>query len=207
MTSSEALITSANIREYFHQCVVQAVHNQHVAAEEHTVCYVVNLLTEFARTERLLDRTSEGADLKPLAFLYGEAVSAVNPEIRNRALKRLGDLALFIAGMFPDSLNRKLVDVDYYIAMGGNAYGHLSDVMRGSVVTRSYGSVFEELARKFAAFVDVLGEVSEQSQHTTDAGVLRVYEIWLRTRSPRAARKLASLGIHPSEGAVSRAHH
>jgi len=40
-------------------------------------------------------------------------------------MQRLGDTALFIAGVFADSLNRKLVDVDYYVAMGGTAYAQV----------------------------------------------------------------------------------
>lgn len=205
-TPSE-IIRTANIREHFQQSVQSALHNQQVDAEQETVVYIVNLLTEFSRAEYLFDRTEHGVDLKPLAFLYGEAVEAGRAELRNRALKRLGDLALFIAGMYADSLNRKTVDVDYYIAMGGNAYGYLSDVMRGTLVARAYGPIFEELARKFTDFVDVLGEVSEQARTSSDADILRTYEVWLRTGSKRAARRLATLGIQPSEYASSRLSH
>ena len=50
------------------------------------------------------------------------------PSERNRALQRLGDVSLFIAGFFAGSFARKLVDIDYHIAMGGRAYGSLADL-------------------------------------------------------------------------------
>ncbi|MCP5144347.1 MAG: hypothetical protein H6978_05950 [Gammaproteobacteria bacterium] len=190
------LILSTNVREHFQHSVTAAMSRQQVAAEDVTINYLVNLLTEFAHTDRLFESTDDGVDLKPLAFLYGEALEADHPEVRNRALKRLGDIALFIAGVFAESLSRKLVDVDYYVAMGGNAYSYLSDVMRGSPFAISRSVVFEELAEKFVDFVDVVGEAGSASQPTSAADTLRLYEIWLATGSKRASRRLAELGIH-----------
>ncbi len=201
------LITSTNIREYFQESVVSALDNQHIEAETGTICYIVNLLTEFSRTECFIDHAEGRIGLKPLAFLYGEAVEASGSEQRNRAYRRLGDIALFIAGVFADSLNRKLVDVDYYVAMGGNAYSHLSDGLRGSMSARMHGAVYEELAVKFVDFVDVLGEVSEQTHLESDTDVLRLYEVWVRTGSTRAARKLSEIGIQPAENNVSHTQH
>ena len=37
------------------------------------------------------------------------------------SLKQIGDVSLFISGFFSDSLRRKLVDVDYYVSIGGGA--------------------------------------------------------------------------------------
>ena len=45
---------------------------------------------------------------------------------RERGLQRLGDVSLFVAGFFAHSFARKLIDIDYHIAMGGQAYGTLA---------------------------------------------------------------------------------
>jgi hypothetical protein len=145
--------------------------------------------------------------LRPLALLYGEALEAPSHEERNQALKRLGDVALFISGVFADSLNRKLVDVDYYIAMGGKAYSYLSDSSRNTLRWQVLSEVFEELASKFAVFVDILGEVSENAHFNRDVDVMRLYEVWLRTGSKRAGRRLQRLGIQPLHASVSRRQH
>lgn len=192
------LITHANINEFFQETVHTALSNQNIRAADHTIHYLVNLLTGFVRAEALYDRTPDGVMIRPLAMVYGDALEAATAAERNLALRRLGDVALFIAGLFADSLNRKVVDVDYYIAMGGNAYGHLSEVMRGSQQGRVFCEVFEELSARFTEFVDVLADVSDRARLGGDQELMRSYELWLRTGSRRAARRLRAAGIEPT---------
>jgi hypothetical protein len=108
-----------NLREFFRDSLHQALRNQDVEVEEHTEHYVVNLLTMFARSEALFERTSEGVQLRPLALMLADAVEASSADQRERVLQRLGDVSLFTAGFFAQGFARRLVDVDYHIAMGG----------------------------------------------------------------------------------------
>lgn len=193
----ERLITNTSIKEFFHDSVNQAISNQHIEVSAETVFYLVNLLTVYSRSEHLFDKTENGIDLKPLALIYADAVNQSNTLERARLLQRLGDTALFIAGVFTGSLNRKVVDVDYYIAMGGNAYSTVSETLRGAYNNGSVKSLFDELTEKFTEFVDVLNEVSENANLSTNSDILRLYEIWIRTGSKRAAGQLRRLGIEP----------
>lgn len=206
MTDS-TVIARASLREYFHDSIDDALNNQGVEAAVETIYYVVNVLTMFQRADRLYEATDEGMTIKPLALLYADAVQGRNPGDRNRALQRLGDIALFIAGIFSDSLKRKVVDVDYYIAMGSSAYAHLSDTVRGGVKGETFGEIFEELSRKFSNFVDVLSEVNDNTSLSTNTDVMRLYELWLRTGSRRAAGRLRDLGIEPSVSSATLAQH
>ena len=201
------VIAQTTIREHFQTSVTTALNNQGVAAATDTTCYLINLLTSFLHTEQLYERSEDGLNLKPLALIYTEAAQETSPEQRNRAMRRLGDVALFIAGVFADSLSRKPVDVDYYIAMGGSAYAQLSDNLARSSGARALRGVFAELAAKFTKFVDVLAEVTEQANCTSSTDILRVYEVWLRTGSQRAAQRLRDLGIQPSMAASISVSH
>jgi hypothetical protein len=203
----EQLITETSLQEYFQTSISDALENQRVEAGADTIHYVVNLLTFFSRAEKLFDRTRDGVMIRPLALLYAEALEGTTVDERNRSLRRLGDVALFISGVFSQSLNRCVVDVDYYVSMGGSAYSYLSDTMRGTNRGRTLSGIYEELASKFVAFVDVLGEVSESANCGNDIDVLRQYEIWLRTGSERAAGRLRAAGIQPSKNASSRMRH
>jgi hypothetical protein len=198
------LVTDVNVREHFRDSIQSALSNQRVEAGEETVFYVVNLLAYYIHSENLFSQTSEGVELKPLALIYADAVEAKSLEDRHSALKRLGDVALLISGLFSSSLQRKVVDVDYYIAMGGSAYAHLSDISRGTPRGRAFCAIFGELSHKFTTFVDVLAEVGEQSRLGSHSDIMRLYEIWLRTGSRRAAERLRKLGIEPMEGSISR---
>ena len=205
MSSSSTVITGMDLREHFLSAVTVAIANQRVDVEEETVFYLVNMLAYFSRSDRLFDETADGVVLQPLAMIYAKAVQARSMEDRHRAFKHLGDVALLIAGMFADSLNRKLVDVDYYIAMGSSAYACLSDEARQSVRAQAFKAIFTELSRKFQRLVDVLAEVSERSQLGASNDLMRLYELWLRTGSPRAASKLRSLGLEPIQSAFAGA--
>ena len=202
-----SLIVETNVTEFFQGLVDDAVAHQQVETKAETLYYLVNLLVSFTRTKALFEKTADGLQLKPLAMLYSDALAAASEEERNQALKRLGDVALFISGVFADSLNRKLVDVDYYIAMGGNAYSYLSDNSRSAVRWQVFSDVFDELANKFTLFVDVLGEVSEQAHFNRDTDIMRIYEVWMRTGSQRARQRLQRLGIHPIHGSLSQQRH
>jgi hypothetical protein len=186
-----------SLQEFFKESVAQAMARQRIKADENTAYYVVNLLTLFARSEALFDQTENGLELKPLAKVIAESLEAELAAEQHYALQRVGDVALFVAGFLPDGLIAKLVDVDYYVRLGGSAYSALSESVRGSLRGRVFGAVFAELAEKFRDFVDVLNEVSAEAHSNTDIDVLRTYEIWLRTGSARAARLLRSKGIEP----------
>jgi len=200
------VIPVANLREFFRDELHSALAHQHVAVQDQTEHYVVNMLTLFARSEALYDITAEGTRLKPLVIMLTEALEARTGEDRNRGLQRLGDVSLFVAGFFAQSFARKLIDIDYHIAMGGRAYAALADTMsRGK--GRVLGNVFSELANKFQPMVDALNEVSETSYTHSDKDILRLYEIWLKTGSKRSYDILKRLGVEPTTaGGTGFAH-
>ena len=202
MTSHASPIAVTNLREFFHDSVQRALRKQNVDVDDHTEHYVVNVLTTFARSEELYENTNEGVRLRPLAHILAEAAEASTVDGRNRALRRLGDVSLFVAGFFAQSFARKLIDIDYHIAMGGRAYGTLAE----SVRVPALPAVFAELARKFQRIVDVLNEVAEMAHVHSDKDVLRLYEIWLKTGSPRAFEILRRLGVAPVAQANLRGH-
>ena len=195
--ATKPLVAVTNLREFFHDSVQTALRKQRVDVDDHTEHYVVNVLTMFARSEQLYESTPEGIRLKPLAHMLADASEACSSQQRDDALRRLGDVSLFVAGFFAQSFARKLIDIDYHIAMGGRAYGTLADNMRGSIRGQAFAAVFLELAQKFQRLVDVLNEVAEMAHTHTDKDILRLYEIWMKTGSPRAFAILQRLGVAP----------
>lgn len=207
VTGHETLITSPTLMEFFQDSVDGALSNQSIDAEPDTVYYLVNLLSFFSRSENLYEHTSEGRQIKPLALMYADALDEPSAEARCKALRRLGDVALFISGVFSASLNRKVVDLDYYAAMGQGAYGSLSGHTHGTLLEEAFCQVFGELSGKFRDFVDVLNEVSERSDFARNTDLRQVFKSWSRTGSKRAQRMLIDAGVHPISVPSSRLHH
>ncbi len=199
-------IAEANLRSFFHDSLQSAASNQGVEVAEATLWYLTNLLTTFSRSEQLFDRTGNGQSLTPLVALYAWAAEAPSEAERKLALQRLGDVALFISGLFSGLFvrRRRLVDVDYYIAMGGSAYGYLSEKSRGSVREQTLAAIFCQLSREFARLVDVLAEVGENAPGADNHDVLRLHQLWSQTGSVRLERKLRALGITPAR--LTRTH-
>jgi hypothetical protein len=182
---SQAVFQRESAVEYFKDLVDRALTHQGVATQELTSYYVVQLLTGFLQQP-------ENYDDGPLSVRLVQALESGG--MRQRAsLKQIGDLSLFIAGFFSESLNRKMVDVDYYATIGGRAYHALS-----RVETDTFSPVFAELGSKFVDFVDVLSEVSERTSCATNVDLLRLYEKWIKTGSRRSGQLLVERGVVPN---------
>ncbi len=194
------LQTVSDVREFFRDALQRALERQHLQVREHTEHYVVNLLAMFSHTDALFEPGGEQrTQLKPLAVLLAEAADAPDDRQRFRTLQRLGDVALFVAGFLASGFSRRPVDVDYHIAMGGRAYGTLAQAsFRGT--QRALGEVFSELECKFQPLVDALNEIGDGAAKQSHSDVLRLYELWHKTGSPRAHRLLMRIGIRPVAG-------
>ncbi len=201
------VVAIRDLREFFRESVDCALNNQRIAVDDHTAHYVVNLLTLYSRSEELYEKTPAGYGLKPLAFMLADALESETGEERNVTLQRLGDVSLFVSGILAGSFARKIIDIDYYISMGGTAYDSLSDGVRGSVRGRAIADVFRELAAKFQNIVEVLNEISEMAHVHSDKDIMRLYEVWIKTGSKRAERILDKLGIQPTLDAKTRFQH
>jgi hypothetical protein len=181
--------------EYFKNLVEGALERQRVPSSEATAFYLVSLLVGFVGPEH-----SEGRPVldEPLAVRLARALQTGGMQQRE-GLRRVGDASLFISGFFADSLNRKLVDIDYYITLGGYAYGSLSRRDEDACA-----EIFGELAEKFVSYVDVLAEVSDRTSVNSNTELLRLYEKWLRTGSRRNGEMLVERGIVPNASIGSR---
>ncbi len=193
--NSSHVIAVRNLEEFFRDAVDAAIHSQNLSVSGHTAHYVVNLLTLYSRSEHFYERTDDGVAIRPLAMMLDDALSSETEAQREAHYRRLGDVALFVAGFFARSFSRRAVDVDYYIAMGGNAYSTLSNTLRGSSRPHVFCDIYDELADKFQPWVDVLNEIAEGARALTDRDLMRLYDTWRRTGSARAAAILREHGV------------
>jgi len=196
----------ASLEGFFRDSLDAALAANHVTIERETSRYVVNLLTLHARSDAVEHESTGSGRNRPLALMLAEAVATESRQERLFLLQRLGDFALFTAGFFADSLRDRAVGIDYYIGMGGGAYRSLAQDSRSSIRAAALAEVFAELAAKFPGLVDVLNEVRAIASGR-DADLLRVYEQWLLTGSPRASRLLMAAGVTPTQQGIRRYEH
>jgi len=195
------LVTENNLRAYFHDAIQQAVAHQNIDTDDATIWYLTHLLEAFSRSERLFAQTEDGVTLPPLVAFYSMAADAASERERCQWLRQLGDVALFVSGFFSGlfTRRRRLVDIDYYITMGGGAYAYLGERPSGT----SMGEIFTDLSRQFVRFVDVLAEIGERAFGADGDDLARAHDLWLKTDSPRQAGRLIAAGITPFRGRPS----
>lgn len=195
--SETLLIQTSSMTEFFRDSFQQIARKQKLTVREDTEAYVVNLLTTFLRSDQLFSLAPSGSYRMPMMVeLLNTALEAPTVQEQAEGLRRLGDVALFTAAFFMHGMARKLLDVDYYISMGGRAYSTLSESRLPRL--RSRREVFGELAGKMVNLVDALGELADTARPPNAADTLRFYEVWLKTGSARAYSRLTAAGITPS---------
>jgi hypothetical protein len=185
-----SLVVSSS--EYFHEVVDDAFTQRKFQTVEPVKNYLVELLQFYVPAANLFDEVDSSGrrTRQTLAETFLKAQNAPSSE-RIELLKKLADRSLYISGFFGDSLQRKLVDVDYYVDMGGMAYGALAT----SVRTNTQARVYSELAQRFFDFVEVLTHISSRTHLQNEENLMRLFEIYAKTGSEVAREKLVAKGL------------
>ena len=180
------MLKTGNLTVLFQELVRGALSAQRVESSETTEFYLVKLLEGFARPARgdLLD--------PPLAIDYLEAFQVPGRQ-RVGKLRRVADTALFVSGVFFESLEGRLVGADYYAALGSAAYAWLSTDSGQPALAEP----FEQLAGRYPQFVRELAEISDGELFRRQQDTLRLYKRWLHTRGEREADLLMRRGLIP----------
>lgn len=189
-----SLVVGSSLKEFFRLLLTDAASRHRLALSEIAEHYIVNLLSDFAASEKLFTEELGGGrrDHEPLAILYHRAMQQ-DREQKIRTLRRLGDISLYKVGFFADSVRESVVGADYYIEMGGSAYGQVASLVPGR---SGFGGVFSELCEKFRQVVDVLERIAAQGQVAAGpSGTMRVLESWARSGNGSLEEVLIDAGL------------
>ena len=194
MTVRDTVInTEPSLKAYFHDALARATEKHHLKTEDHTLWYLTNLLHTYSRSEQFFDYQPDRGTLTPLAEYYKRAIEADSVQERRLNLQRLGDVAIFICGLFAPALNRKPVSINYYMAMGENAYATLADTAGHNTREKAQAEIFADLSNRFTSFVTVISSLSK----TTEAcdNLLCKFDEWQRTGDLAIATELRNAGV------------
>lgn len=178
---------------HFTEVVKEACLSRQIKTPPIVEVYLVRLLQHYLDSRNFHQPIQETNSEKPpetFAEMYLQAMNS--DQAKKRELMRVvGDKTLYLTGFFGDSLQRKIVDIDYYIDIGSAAYSNLYALTKED----SLSQVYKTFSKRFIDFVDVLNYVSEKSLVQADQNILRLYDRYLRTGSELAREKLNELGV------------
>lgn len=139
------ILTDTAATALWHDLVREAEQRGRAPLDAELESYLVFLLMRHLRDARLGDHV--------MALDYLLALQQRGTQ-RGQELRDVGDRCLLIAGLYPHQAEQRLVSLDYFIAVGANAYSELAARARNAVAT-----LYEQLAGAFARLVRVLVEL------------------------------------------------
>jgi hypothetical protein len=194
--------TFVDLRSWFHERLTGCMASRGLAARDETTLYLVELLSSAG-----LGAAGSRDSLcgRPLAMILAEAAEADGIE-RLRLFRTLGDEALYVSGFFGDHLERRGVSASYVSRLGTQAYEVAGELAERTPQELVRASVYRELAELFAPLTGVLDDVRESTAMRTPQDIVRLYDKWRRTGSPRIAARLTAEGVYPGRDARGMVH-
>lgn len=186
---TERLVSDERLGYFLKQKLDEVLRRNRIDTTETAQFYVWNLLLNPTVAE--IDR--QRATL-PLAITYSQAKSrGIGNRQSVKDFRFVGDTCLLVAGFWWNSLSRSLVDVDYFIGLGRSAYNNVRRT------DSELSEVLGELSERFGEVTNALVEMSIilKMAKTSDAEILRMYEVWTHTHNRVLARILVEQGIIP----------
>ena len=126
--------------------------------DKESIRYVSGLMTEFIRLDHMYRyRGEDGRRLEHIAELLAAADEATDHAARLDHYKHLGDLTLFLLGLFPETFDRRrrAISAGYYARQGARSYRIAADLAWAA----SDPAPFRRLSESFELYVKGLNWV------------------------------------------------
>lgn len=189
MQNSNIILQS---EDFFISLVDEAFSQRNIEPNPLAVNYLVNLLIHYMNTENLFDETSESGKKtrSTLAELYLKAMNS-EPSLQLDLIRKLGNTSLYVSGFFAESLNKKVVDIEYYVNMGETAFDFLSK----NIAEDAYKNLYKNFALQFVDYMDSLTYIAQKSSLHNNNDLLKLYDNYKKTGSDLAKETLIENGF------------
>jgi hypothetical protein len=122
------IILSANLKGFFFDGLSELNKKSLCPVPEAVIYYSSDVLDKFALSEDFFETSDEGkVREKILGMKLLEATQSSRDE-QKKIYKEVGDMSLMVCGYFSQSVNKKIVDTQYYAQLGKMAFSHLNNV-------------------------------------------------------------------------------
>ncbi len=173
-------ISPATIRSYFSKLVKMSFFDLGKQQDSVEATYLTDMLTEFARTERLYKiQDSGGTKIQTIVemLIETQSIKDESAESEREVRKYVGDFSLFMSGIFRDYVNRGSY-LRYYMDEGMKSYFVVSridlEMGKGDPI------MFSRLSREFEFYsgaLDYMRRVYFAQVNTTDPLSQFTYQI------------------------------
>ena len=186
--SKQFILDSSELSQW-HALVREAEQDYGCQLDETMQSYLVFTLMRFARNQQL------NAHALAIDYLNSHHLP---DSLRSEQLRNIGDQCLLVSGLFPQSAEKRLVGVTYYVDLGRSAYHHISTVTQQGIA-----ELYQQLAESFVLLMDLLQTIRQYS--TPALQPIAAMELWQKTGSRAAFKQISENGIPVHPGLIGQA--
>jgi hypothetical protein len=124
---AKKIILSTNLQGFFFEHLVELNSKSLCPVPQSVLYYSSDVLDKFALSQDFFEINEGKVREKVLGVKLLEATTLTREE-QKKVYKEVADMSLLFCGYFAESVNKKIVDTQYYAQLGKMAYGHLNSV-------------------------------------------------------------------------------
>ena len=121
------IILSTNLKGFFFEGLSELNKKSLCPVPDSIIYYSSDVLDKFALSEDFFE-TSDGKVREKILGTKLLEASQYSRDEQKKVYKEVGDMSLLVCGYFSESVNKKIVDTQYYAQLGKMAYSHLNNV-------------------------------------------------------------------------------
>jgi hypothetical protein len=121
------IILSTNLKGFFFEGLSELNKKSLCPVPDSIIYYSSDVLDKFALSEAFFE-TSDGKVREKILGTKLLEASQYSRDEQKKVYKEVGDMSLLVCGYFSESVNKKIVDTQYYAQLGKMAYSHLNNV-------------------------------------------------------------------------------
>jgi hypothetical protein len=121
------IILSSNLKGFFYDSLSELNKKSLCPIPESIIFYSSDVLDKFALSQDYFEMTEGRVREKILGMKLLEATQFSREE-QKKIYREVGEMSLLVCGYFFQSVNKKIVDAQYYSQLGKMAYSHLNNV-------------------------------------------------------------------------------
>ena len=177
------------VEEIFKSIIIESLDRMRIEVSWSVQNYLGNLLHSYIQSDHLFETDTDSGkkNLMPLAQIYLKA-QKVSLSERLFLLKQIGDRSLYLGGFFRESLNKKLINPNYYFHIGQGAYDSLAE-------HHPEEEIFRDLSYHFVELMDALSYIACKHSIRTEEDLMGVCVKYLKTGSKIAGCQLEDYGF------------
>ncbi len=161
--SDKKIILAANLQGYFFDGLLQLNRKSLCPIPESILYYSSDVLDKFALSQDYFEIQEGRVREKILGTKLLEASQLERVE-QKRVYKEVADMSLIVCGYFSPSVNRKIIDANYYSQIGKTAYGHLNQMIPAFMDIPCFYSMLATSFESLTTLISLLAEKNRTGQ-------------------------------------------